>query len=343
MNSFCSQAYTSGGLTTLKSSKADSEFTYILKGYPHSLKQKIITEIQNSADCECEIAYDYNEKPVSLRCRERNFRIVDGTYPHFNEPETYGITDKIIDLSAFQSHEALRSRRDEAIKLFGKIRKEEKRCAGFISAAKGIADDCRRIESPALSTSKINRFALRLWQKHGTPPRGKVGTEKKFFADVPTENGLDFAFKRFGDMCRNIFIINDFSCAASSQLTEKMKLYALSCGFDVISFVDFLDGQTVRHIIIPELEYGIYCERAVRAPFEDAKYIRKSRFLKEEYSESCKNRALFCKKAYNELVNEAVKSLKNIENHKKCLENIYISATNEKSFLINTIICIYNN
>lgn len=344
MNSFCSQAYTSGGLTEIKShAAADSEFTYILKGYPCTLKQKFIREIQNSADCECEILYDYNENPFFLRCRERKFRVVDGTYPHFCEPETYGITDKIIDLSAFQNPEILRSRRAEALELFTKIRKEEKRCTGFISAAKGIADDCRRIEASSVSGKKINRFAFRLWEKHGTPPRGRIGTEKKYFADVLTENGTDFAFRKFSEMCEYMFVIKDFSSAVSSQLTEKIRLYALSCGYDVISFVDFFDCQTVRHIIIPELKYGIYCERAVHAPFESVKYIRKSRFLKEEYSENCKNRASFCQKAYAELTDEAVKSLKTIESYKKALENIFISATNEKSFLINTIMCIYNN
>lgn len=342
MNSFCSKAYTSGGLTEIGNRAADGEFTYILKGYPCALKEKFITEIQNSSDCECEIFYDYNEKPFSLRCRGRHFRVIDGTHSPC-EPETYGITDKIIDMSAFQNPEILRNRKEEALELFAEIKKEEKRCTGFISAAKAIADDCRRVESPALSVSKINRFASRLWGKHGTPPRGKIGTEKKYFAEVLTENGADFAFRKFGEMCRNIFIIKDFSSAASSLLTEKIRLYALSCGYDIISFIDFLDGQSLRHIIVPDLEFGIYCERAVHAPFESVKYIRKGRFLKEDYSESCKNRVVFCKKAYTELTGEAVKSLKIIENHKKVLDNLFISATNEKSFLINHIICIYNN
>ena len=55
--------------------------------------------------------YDYNEKPFSLRCRGRHFRVIDGTHSPSCEPETYGITDKIIDMSAFQNPEILRNRK----------------------------------------------------------------------------------------------------------------------------------------------------------------------------------------------------------------------------------------
>lgn len=338
MNYFCSQAYTKNGLTYLKNQpKQNDHFTYIIKGYPDSLKHKIMKQVQESTPCECKIEYDYNENPVSLLCAEKGFSIVDGTSPNPVEPQTYGITDTIIDLNTYQNLQILNQRKDEVLDLLKEIKKEERRCAGFISAAKGIADDCKRIESASLNHPKINRFSAKLWKTYGTPPTGKIGKEKKYFANVLTPNGCEFPLEKFGEMCDRISIINDFSMAAASLITDKIRLYALSCGYDVLSFLDFLDGKTVRHIIIPEISYGIYCERTSFVTFENAKRIRKTRFMKEDFEKSIKSRALFCKKAYIELIAEADKTLEYVDNLKKSLDDVYLSATDDKKFLAEIV------
>lgn len=334
MNYFCSQAYTQNGLVHLNTQpKSNDNFTYIIKGYPDSLKHKLLKELQSSAGCECRAEYDYNGNPISLLCREKGFMIVDGTNPNCIEPQTYGITDLLINISNYQNLDELKKHRDAVLSLLKKIKKEENRCAGFISAAKGIAEDCKRIESATLNHSKINRFSAKLWKTYGTPPTGKIGREKKFFANVLTSDGCKFPVSAFSDMCEKISVINDFSMAAASLITDKIRLYALSCGYDVISFIDFLDGKTIRHIIIPELSYGIYCEKASSVTFENAKRIRKNRFLKEDFTNCFKLRTSFCKKAYNELITESVKSLKSVDNLKNDLDNVYLSVTNENIFL----------
>ncbi|MCQ2479703.1 MAG: hypothetical protein MJ120_03600 [Clostridia bacterium] len=332
MNYFCSQAYTQNGLTYIRNQTAKSDnFTYIFKGYPNSLKAELLRKLQNSAGCECLMEYDYNESPVSLMCAGRGFSVVDGTAPNCAEPLTYGITDALIDLNAYQNQEELRNRKDEILSLFREIKKEEHRCAGFISAARGIAEDCRRIEMPSLNKPKINRFSARLWKTYGTPPTGKIGREKKYFANVLTSDGCSFPFSAFSDLCERISVINDFSMSAASIITDKIRLYALSSGHDVISFLDFLDGKTVRHIIIPEISYGIYCEKTSSVTFENAKRIRKTRFIKEDFADNFKPRSNFCKKAYNELIAESVKTLKSVDYLKNKLDNVYLSVTNEKN------------
>lgn len=336
MDNFCSQAYTSKGLVSLKSRAADIKFTYIMKGYPDSLKRFFLKKLLTSADSCFNAAYDYNNSPVCLYCREKNFQIVDGTYPLTAEPETYGITDTIIDLSAFQNLQKLTEKRDIAANLFKSIKKEEKRCRDFISAAKGISDDCRRHESQYIDRSSLNRFASRLWKRYGTPPSGRVGTETKYFADALSGYGMSFNFEKFSSMCKTVSVINDFSSVVSVSVADKIRLYALSSGFDVISFVDFLDAETVRHVIIPELEYGIYSARfSEDGNFENCRKIRKSRFLSRESSEYIKNRSSFCKKAYSEFISEAANSIKAIENLKNRLDKIYLSATDINRFIFN--------
>ncbi len=333
MNTFCSQAYTAGGLKTLKvKSERKDYFTYYFKGYPDALKRELLSAVSDYA--KCETAYDFGGRPISLVCDEKGFRIFDGTYPQTREPETYGITDAIINLGGYQSFPLPDIARKKAAVLFEEIRKAEKRCTGYISAAKGVADDCRRLEKNNISFPSVNRFMSALWKKYGTPPVGRVGKEVRFFADVPTADGMYFPFSKFGEYCKCVSVISDFSSALAESTADKIRLYAISCGYDVITFVDFLDGETVRHVIIPELEYGIYSERLTPASeIENTKRIRKSRFLSREYNEKYKNRAAFCKRAYSELIEEAEKSIKDIQNLKNQLDEIFFSATDCGRFI----------
>ncbi len=334
MEMFCSQAYTSKGLISLVKKASDADFTYILKGYPAALKHSLLKELLNSTGFDCAAAYDYNNSPIYLYCKEKGFQIIDGTYPNAPVPETYGIADSVVDLNSFQDMRLLSRSKAEALSLFNEIRKEEKRCAGFLSAAKGIAAGCKRQENAFVIRPALNRFSARLWKKYGMPPSGRVGTETRYFADFLTASGFRFNYEKFNSMCGTVSVIEDSSAAVSESVADKIRLYALSCGFDVISFVDFLDAETVRHIIIPELEYGIYsADFSCAANIENGRKIRKSRFLKPDYSEHLKNKTAFCRKAYSELAEEAAKSIKTIEILKKRLDKIYLDATDTDSFI----------
>lgn len=336
MESFCSQAYTSKGLITLKTNAPKSIYTYILKGYPDSLKQKFIEKIKNSTDCECSSSYNYNEKPVSLLCKDKGFRIIDGTFPNTAEPEIYGITDSIIDIGAFQNTSALQKDTSKIMYLFNEIKKEEKRCVGFISAAKGIVDDCRRCEASYINRSEINRFSSKLWKRYGIIPSGCVGNETKFFADILNGEGTAFPFEKFSGLCETVSIISDFSSVISYHIADKLRLYALSCGLDVISFADFLDTATIRHIIIPELKYGFYSAgRNSDINITNQKKIKTFRFMNQNCSDYIKNKKQFCRKAYCELMHEAAESIKRIDDLKQRLDNIYFSATDISSFICN--------
>lgn len=334
MKSFCSQAYTMKGLITLNKKASDIGYTYILKGYPFSLKNQLLKKIAGKQDSLCVTACDYNGALISLSCKEKDFQIIDGTYPNTIEPETYGITDSVIDLNAFQNSALLKQKKDSALRLFEDIRKEERRCSAFISAAKGISDECRRSESQYINKSYLNRFAAKLWRAHGYPPTGKVGRETRYFADVLTGLGMKFDHELFNSFCTKASVINDFSTVVSSSIVDKIRLYALSCGFDVITLVDFSDAASPRHVIIPQLEYGIYS-----AVFSDdadiinAKRIRKNRFFNQEYPDFFKSKAAFCKKACSELTDEAAKSIRTIESLQKQLDKIFLEATDNEAFV----------
>lgn len=343
MDTFCSQAFTSKGLKTLKmQSENNGLFTYYLKGYPDALKRQLLSAISEQTDCVT--AYDYTGSPISLICRQKNFQITDGTYPVIREPETYGITDAIINLGKYQPLRLSDVSADKASALFNEIKKAERRCTGYISAAEGVAEDCRKTEKSHIDSRRINRFVSSLWRKHGTSPTGRIGKETRYFAEVPTADGMDFPFKKFSGYCRTVSVISDFSSAFADFTADKIRLYAISCGYDVISFVDFLDGETVRHIVIPELEYGVCCEKLSPAPeIENAVRIRKNRFLSAEYNGRCKNRAAFCTRAYRELMEEAEKSIKDIRILKKQLDEIFLCATDSDRFIRENLAEILNN
>lgn len=341
MEQFCSQAYTSSGLITIGNHTGGDLFTYILKGYPDALKKRLITEAVNSADCGCRTLYDYNGLPFLTECSEKGFLISDSD---LFKPETCGITDTLITPYPFLNRQLIESRRDRALFLFSEIKKEEKRLTGFISAARSLAADCRKIEKQSLNTSYINRFTFGLWKQYGCSPTGKIGKETKYFADVLTSDGIDFPFEKFSGYCTRVSAADDFSSVIAESVADKIRLYALSCGLDVISFVDFLDARTVRHIIVPELKYGIYCERMpCDGKISGVKRMRRSRFFNREKSEHFRNRISFCRKAFGELIKEAEKLLKKTEMLKKQLDEIYLSAADCDGFIKENLSRICNN
>lgn len=333
MENFCSQAYTANGSVSLNrhNNPEDGIFTYVLKGYPDCLKRQLINTVDTCAECETE--YDSEGNPFSLVNWSKGFRITDGTYPDSAEPKTYGLIDGIVDLGAYQNFSVLQSRKEAALNLMNEIKKTEKRCTEFISAAGGIEKDCAGIEDSALRKPALNRYAAKLWKKYGSPPTGKVGREKKYFADVISPSGMSFPFEKFSGLCRNISVINDFSSAVSAPLVDKIRLYALSCGFDVISFISVTDTSSVCHIAVPDIGYGIYCEKTEHAQFDKAEYIRKNRFLDSEYTGRFRSRTMFCRKAYSELLDGASASLAELQKLRKSLDDIYLSATDSEKFI----------
>lgn len=333
MQVFYSGAYTSRGFVDFNSSKGQRDcYNYILKGYPGSLKQSVFLSVKERLD---NLGEDYAVllgkfgQVSQLRCEQRGFLISDGTYPYRHEPETYGVSDKIIDLSEYQDTSALRSGRESALKAAERIKNNELRAHRFLSAAAGVNEDCKRVQRESLDIKKINRYTARTWAKSGGKLTGYIGRDIKIFTDIITDTGVQSDTDLFENMCDEILVISDNAGAAAEMITDRLRRYAMSCGMDVISCMSFLNPFGVpEHVIIPDIRFGVYSQRG-KVLIKGTKRIRASRFLSDEMSELAKNRISFSLKALGGLIDEAAQSLEKIREGEKMLDKFYFEATDE--------------
>ena len=318
-------AYTSKGFISCGRSIFPPDcFTYILKGRPDFAKTDLMMNLINSAK-NCRAEYDYEEKPRLVYCEDKNICVRDGTYPYSADAETYGVTDRIIDLSGFQTDAQIKKQAFRVTDLMRLIRKEEQRCERYLLSCAGIVNDCKRIEKNNLDSKKLSRYAYKLWRRSTNGMKGSVGTEKKCFLSPISSKGVKKADSVFSELCSSVTVINDWVGNAADQLTDKIRLYALSSGYDVISCVDILfPDEAPEHVIIPELKFGIYRQRSSAVPeFKAYKRIHARRFMLRESSDSTRNRISFSKKACGDLLNEAVSSIKKISFYNGELDKIY--------------------
>lgn len=325
MNGLVSDSYTSKGFISFERKVFPPDcFTYIMKGYPDSAKTEFMNSIIND-EKNCAVWYDHAEKPRVIFCEDKNVCVKDGTYPYTADVRTYGAADKIIDLSAFQLGPELKSQAVRVNDLMTLIKKEEQRCERYLLSCAGIVNDCKRIEKSNIDSKKLNRYVSKLWQRYSKGLKGRVGSESKFFSSVISADGIVNHDSAFTENCSSIIIVNDWSGCTADIIIEKIRLYALSGGYDVISCADILFPDDVaQHIIIPELQLGIYRQRNAGMPeFKSYKRIHSRRFLIKETSDCIRNRISFSKKAYSDLINEAVASVKKIRFYNDELDKIY--------------------
>lgn len=201
---------------------------------------------------------------------------------------------------------------DYSQKLYYTYEKERfakiERCRRFLTAAEGIKTDAVRLDSKSLDAAKIFAYSARLWKRSGGKMQGRVGTEEKHFVTCMTPDGTELNMKFFDD-CEQLAVIADKTGAAANVIVERVRRYALSSGYDVVSCVCSLDRRTTEHIIVPELSFGVFSsEYYHRIVPKRARKTYAQRFHTRDAG-MVKNRLNFSLKAYRSLMNEAFDSL----------------------------------
>lgn len=336
MTSFCGSAYTSEGFVNFcENSYSANNFRYILKGHSPDLKSQLFYALDarlSDAGYEHTVIKNCFGTPASILCGGKKLEIIDGTYPFSAEPVSYGSFDKIIDISSFQNIDGLKKESEKIRDLLLCLKKQEHRAIRFLAAAAGVRNDCRRIDAERTDRRKLNRFSSKLWSKYGERPNGSVGMQKKVFDDTSEHNIGIF------DACERVVIINDDFGFAAQSVTEKIRAYALSSGFDVLSFMSICDPYgTPEHIIVPGIGLGIFTKSCSQKICPVGKKIHAERFYQREKAGLEKNRLAFGKKAFKGLVDEAYKSIKEIENINAELDKIYLPHTQINALIASVL------
>lgn len=205
--------------------------------------------------------------------------------------------------------------------------KELLRCRRFLEACRTVQNDLLRLEQPYINREKINRFTSDVWQKITNGMKGRVGTETRRFVTCITADGSELNMEAFDSYCEKMLVISDRTGGCAGIITDRLRRYALGSGYDVISCPCTLNPDTVEHLIIPELNFGVFTSKHFhRADFENSRKIYAKRFVYRSADE-IKIRTDFSLKAYRQLMNEAFASLKRIDELNRRLDGIYYGRT----------------
>lgn len=278
-----------------------AEKNYIVKGYSTSAKQRLFDAIKNELDNRGYSYIDFcaDERSIGIYSADAGFRILDATYGTV----TYSAGAFCLD-DETKSLKSLIGCRDEAVK----------RAERFLAACRCISNDMMRLDAYDMDIVKINRFSSRLWSSMGGILKGTVGTEHKRFVTCFTPDGVELNMEAFDIYCENITVICDRTGACARHIVDRVRRYALSAGYDVISCLCPLNTENgAEHLIIPELKTGIFVSKYFhKGDFEKSRKVSSGRFLVPSEAET-KKRMDFSLKAYKRLMQEVFSSLETVK------------------------------
>lgn len=303
-----------------KSLMSDSELTnekrFIVDGYSSALKQELFDYIRSELEKE---KSDYTDLRIAdrsggVRCKK--FQICDSFFSS---------EGKKILLKEFQNTDEISLKKAEEILI--QREKNLLRCRRFLSACKSIRNDLYRLEKPYADNNKINRFTLNLWNRISYGLKGRIGNETIRYVTCPTSGGIELNMEAFDLNCERMLIIKDRTGTCARTIVDRIRCYALGSGYDVIRCPCTLNPDITEHIIIPELEFGVFTSKYYhRDDFENCRKIYAKRFLFHGV-DGIKNRIDFCLKIYRSMMNEVFDSLGEIEKNDNELDKIFFAST----------------
>ncbi len=287
-------------LATKPTFKANKNFA--VKSYHPSAKHKFFETVK--AEFENRgygyISFNADGRTDGFYSKDAGLRIIDGTDCNFDEADFQIITLDNICTSEMQNMIRIRN-------------EAQARAVRFLSACRCISDDMVRLESSNTDIVKANRFSTRLWSQTGGTLKGTVGTEYKRFVTCITSDGVEINTEAFCKYCDKVTVIVDRTGTCARYITDRVRRYALSAGYDVISCLcPIHTDRSAEHIIIPELRYGIFVDKHHhKAELHNVKKTFAARFITD--STENKKRLDFSFKAYKSLMQEVFSSLETVE------------------------------
>ncbi|MBQ7637737.1 MAG: hypothetical protein IJS90_02400 [Clostridia bacterium] len=334
--SFFLGASTPGGFYSLFDELGSAEngwYTYIIKGGPGTGKSTLMKKIAAEEDKRgmiCERIHCSSD-PSSLDAviiPSLKTSVADGTHPHTLEPVYPGAGEAIVDLGAFRDDKKLRASSSEIIRLTKENKAKHMECARFLNAAGGALRDGVKTAAGALDLEKTENFISHLASRELGTGSGERGTLKRRFLSAVTPEGISVFRDTADALAEKKIILRDDLGLPSGIITEAFCEAALSSGYDVVKCLCPLSPETkADHIIVPELSLGVFtANRFHDFECETAKSVQCSRFLIKNELRLHKNRLSFIKRAYNEMINEAVVRLSQAKALHDELEKYYIDA-----------------
>jgi DNA replication protein DnaC len=257
---------TSRGFFSLYSNIIDQEATRIIviKGGPGVGKSTFMKYIGDSMvekghDVEYFHCSSDPESLDGLVIPGLRVALIDGTAPHIVDPRFPGAVDEILHLGDYWDEAAMRSHRQEIIRLTKEVGCLFQRAYRFLRAAGDILDDWSDANSEALDFGEANRVARTVLDEtvDNAEVAASPGHERHLFASAITPLGFVNYLDTVVSGCPRRFILEGGPGSGKSTLISKVAQRVVECGYDVELYHCSLNPSSLEHLVVPALGVAV--------------------------------------------------------------------------------------
>lgn len=304
---------------------------YIIKGGPGTGKSTIIKAVAAQAELKglfTEIIHCSSD-PQSLDAviiPEIKVAVADGTSPHIINPVFPGVCEHTVDLSCCWNSDLLKNDSSKIKMFYMTNSAAHKKCVKYLKAASLLNKEIRIYIDNIINYDKIERFALRFSDIHLNKNNESFHVKNRILNTI-TPEGIKLFTDTIDYYCDEVIIIKDSYYISDILLTSIYKNAANKKINTVICRNPMNPENKISHLIFPDLRLGIFTSDYY-LNIKGNKTVSTTRFLNKDELNKIRNIILFLKKAENELITEAIESLKTAKSAHDILENYYINAMN---------------
>lgn len=308
---------------------------FLIKGGPgtgkSSLMKRIREEFAPSEDFPESIHCSSDPDSLdALILPNAKTALADATPPHVIEPQYPGACETVVNLCSCWDEDALQSRRKEILTLSRQIAACHQQCVRFLSAAHSLLSDNYVFALNCLNPKKIAKTAAGILSRECRRKKDGSAVEKRRLLSAVTPKGILCFTETIRTLCPRIYLIKDPYGAASNLLLTAIRSLLLQ--YDVTLYTCWCPLNPygkIDHILVPELGLG-FVTAGSSFPMEEFpepyRVVSFTRFTDLEELSRKKQRLRFNRRAANEILDAAARSLRKAKLLHDGLEKIYTSA-----------------
>ncbi|MGL4849364.1 MAG: PRK06851 family protein [Clostridium sp.] len=311
-------------------SQEDATKIYCLKGGPGTGKSSLMKKIAfhfstkgyNIEQFHCS---SDDQSLDGVLIKELNVALLDGTAPHTIDPQTPGAIDSIVDLATCLNFEKIKPYKKDILSLNSYISNCFKRSYKYLNAASIIYKDWADLNNSALDKNLLFKFNVSL--KDMIFPNCRIsplGKERHLFSTAFSPNGVVSYTSALAENLESIFILKGEPGLSKSEILKELGDRAIGYGYNIEYYHNPILPDRVSHLIIPELNTGIFSESEISKLSLQGTTFNLSNMCDKDKLSSLKEDIDFNKEEFEILLNKALSLITEAKSTHDKLEKFYV-------------------
>lgn len=255
--------------------------------------------------------------------------LVDGTAPHIRDPKNPGIIDEILNLGNYWDETSILPYKNEILGVNDEISDSFKKAYRYLKSAKYIHENWSYYNSKSINYTKLNKLEQEL--KNNIIPNKDYtnpGSLKRRFATAFSPQGIVTYADSLSKRCKNIYVLNGGPGTFKSHVLQNIGTEAYKQGYNVEFYHDTLIPSRIEHLMIPDLNAAILTSNEVNNKTFEGQQFYMDNILDLSVLNKYRTEIDENKKLFKEILDKALKSLKEFKSLHDKLEQYYINSMN---------------